>query len=276
MTLPDPGLEREGSNDLSKRDLLPPNERGQDELRTEISHGLAVDGSRPLTKEEREAAEHDSGIAERVYAPASERVPKDPLPGHREFIEHEDDHTPERVAAANPPEPSFTRVERPSTVSQHEWTPSPTSTPYSSPDSNPTFNAMSDTARSGFGFLPMGIGTLLFMACGGIGAWLYMRWQRERNKPINRLRRQALMTAAELRDRMPTSRDELAQPGGVGLAATLASVCLVVLRQALMRKPSSRVQHVTDADWQQRLITLKERWTPRRLEMEKFSISRHH
>ena len=276
MTLPDPSLEREGSEDLSKRDLLPPNERGQDQLRTEASHGLAVDGSRPLTKEEREAAEHDSGIAERVYAPASERVPKDPLPGHREFIQHEDDHTPERVAATHPPEPSFTRIERPSNVTQHEWSPSPTSTPYSSPESNPTFNSAPQSGGwRAFG-PPMGFGSLLFIACGGVGVWLYARWQRERNKPINRLRRQALTAAGELRERMPASRDDLAQPGGVGLAATLVSVCLVVLRQALLRQPRSRAQHVTEADWQQRLIALKERWSPRRLEMKKFSISRHH
>lgn len=276
MTLPDPGREREGSEELSKRDLIPPNERGQDELRTEITHGLAVDSSRPLTKEEREAAEHDTGVVERVYAPASERVPKDPIPGHRDFVERADDRTPERVAAAHPPEPSFTRVERPSNSTQHQWTPAPMSTPYSSPMSNPTFTSAPNSGGwRAFG-MPLSLGTLLFIACSGAGAWLYARWQRERNKPINRLRRQAHVTAAELRGRMPTSRDELRQGGGIGAAATLVPIGLVVWRQLTARQSRSRIQAVTDADWQRRLIALKDRWHPRRVEMEKFSISRHH
>ena len=36
-----------------------------------------------------------------------------------------------------------------------------------------------------------------------------------------------------------------------------------------------QVEAVAGADWQHRLTSLKERWSPRRLEMEKFSISRH-
>jgi hypothetical protein len=274
MTVPDPGVEREGSDDLSKRDLLLPGERGQDQLRTEFTHGLAVDGSRPLTKDEREAAEHDPGIAERVYAPASERVPKDPLPGHREFVDRADASTPERVAAANPPEPSFTRVERPSNVAQHQWMPSPMSTPYSSPESNPTFmSAPNAGGWRAFG-LPMGFGSLLFVACGGVGVWLYARWQRERNKPINRLRRQAMTTAADWRDRIQ-QRDDLRQGGGIGAAATLVPIGLVIWRQLTARQSRSGVQTLTEADWQRRLMALKDRWHPRRVEMEKFSISRH-
>ena len=138
MTLPDPGLDRPGGVDQGVRDQLPPSERNQDQLRTDTTNGLAVDGSRPLTAEEKPAAEHGSSVAERVYAPASERVPVNAVPGHRDFVERIDEATPERQAASHyesmPPEPTFTRVERPSTAQTNQpWTPSPMSTPYSSP-----------------------------------------------------------------------------------------------------------------------------------------------
>jgi hypothetical protein len=51
--------------------------------------------------------------------------------------------------------------------------------------------------------LSIGAGALL-CAGGAIGgAWLYARWQRERNRPINRLRRGARDVASRLGDRLP-------------------------------------------------------------------------
>lgn len=273
MTLPDPNLDRPGGADQGELDRLPPSQRSQDERRTETTHGLAVDGSRPLTAEEKAAAEHDTPIGERVYAPASERVPVEPVPGHRDFVEHTDKATPERQAVqAAPPEPTFTRVERPSTQTQNrDWDPSPMSTPYSSPMSNPTFHTDAHSSSRWLG-LPFGIGTAMVLACGGIGVWLFMRWQRERNKPINRFRRQAMQMASDVREYVP-SYDEMRQPQ-YGAAATLLPITLLLWRmlQSRERRP---IDTVTDADWQKRLLSLKERWSPKRLELEKVSISRH-
>src|SRR5437870_1876681 len=99
------------------QDVIPPTERNQDPVQTEMTQGMTLDGSRPLTEAERRAADHDTPVGERVYAPASERVPREPVPGHRDFVEHPDTHTPERQAVAGgEEEPSFTRVPRPSTL----------------------------------------------------------------------------------------------------------------------------------------------------------------
>ena len=305
MTLPDPNLDRPGGADQGELDRLPKSQRNQDEMRTETSHGLAVDGSRPLTSEEKAAAEHDHPAAERVYAPATERVPVQPVPGHREFVEHPDEDTPERQAAQHtaPTEPSFTRVDRPSAQQQsqsREWSPSPaspsysspTSTPYASPGSTPyaspgttpysapytptsTFHTESTSSRGWLG-MPLGIGTVALLACGGIGVWLYMRWQRERNKPINRFRRQArqaMQIASEMREYVPDY--DMRQPQ-YGAAASLLPIALLVWRMAQSRNTSrGPVETVADADWQKRLTNLKERWSPKRVELEKVSISRH-
>ena len=77
----------------------------------------------------------------------------------------------------------------------------------------------------------------------------YARWQRERNKPINRFRRQAEQTAADMRSRVP-SGDEL-QSRGVGLAATLASIGLLMWQKG-RQQSRKQVEAVADADWQQR------------------------
>jgi hypothetical protein len=281
MTLPDASLDRPGGEDQGVRDRLPPNERNQDQLRGETTHGLTIGGSRPLTAEEKAAAEHDTPLAERVYAPASERVPVDPVPGHREVLEHVDQATPERQANQHDgtpvsSEPSFTRVERPSTAQPNQpWTPSPMSTPYSSPQSNPTFNTSPRSSRPGWLGLPFGIGSVLVVAAGGFGAWMFMRWQQERNKPINRIRRQAYATALQLRDRAPRTDELRDQPAGLGLAA-LVPIGLVVWRQMqAQRARRIEIESMADTDWHHRLSQLKERWSPRRLELEKFSISRH-
>ena len=63
---------------------LRPDDRGQDEV-LEESAGLGL--PRPLTTEEREAAARDPGPANTVYAPASERVAKPPLPNDEKLID---------------------------------------------------------------------------------------------------------------------------------------------------------------------------------------------
>jgi hypothetical protein len=62
---------------------------GEDPAREGVERGLASEPARPLTKDEKKAAEHDPGRSARVHAPASERVAKDPAPGDRELIQGE-------------------------------------------------------------------------------------------------------------------------------------------------------------------------------------------
>ena len=65
---------------------LRPDDRGQDEVAEALEESIGTGQGRPLTREEREAAKHDSGIVETVYAPASERVAKPPLPADEKLI----------------------------------------------------------------------------------------------------------------------------------------------------------------------------------------------
>jgi hypothetical protein len=292
MTIPDPNLERSGASAENVQDIIPPTERNQDPAVTEAMRGLSVESARPLTDDERKAADRDAPVVgERVYAPASERVPVEPVPGHRTFTDHTDTHTPEREAAGQTPpnseEPSFTRVTRPSMTSTAD-TYSPGA--YGSTGSN-AFGTHADAAwNSGArsGGLPFGLGWVMLGIGGGIGGWLYLRWQRERNKPINRIRRQAKQAAGEIRDRVPSSPEEAVKPAA-GLTTALLSILIILWQQAQTRsrqadKVVSRqtrkagkraTEAVSDVDWQKRLTTLKKRWDPSRLELEKISISRH-
>ncbi len=70
---------------------LRPDDRGQDEVREALEEGIGLGESRPLTREEREAAARDKGVAPPVYAPASERVPKPPAPGDEKFIQRKEE-----------------------------------------------------------------------------------------------------------------------------------------------------------------------------------------
>ena len=70
---------------------LRPDDRGQDEVREAFEEGMSLGESRPLTREEREAAAHDKGVADSVYAPASERVPKPPAPGDEKFVNRKEE-----------------------------------------------------------------------------------------------------------------------------------------------------------------------------------------
>jgi hypothetical protein len=73
---------------------LRPDDRGQDEVREDLEESIGRGGARPLTREEREAAARDPGPAKTVYAPASERVAKPPLPADENLIDQRKDDVP--------------------------------------------------------------------------------------------------------------------------------------------------------------------------------------
>jgi hypothetical protein len=240
MTFPDRRLERPleppEAHSENTQDVVPASQRNQDLERS--TQDLVNEGSRPLSDDERKAADRDSGPSERVYAPASERVPKT-VEGHRDVIENTDTATPERQAAgettATPAttgtEPSFTRVPRPSNGNgtngdQPDWS-------ESTSQSNRWMSNM-----SGGSMVPFGVGWLTVAACGGVGVWLWMRWQRERNKPINRLRRQAEQArerAYELRSQLPEVPDEAVRPA-MGAGSALLTLAVILWQQSRARR----------------------------------------
>src|SRR5262249_14137606 len=87
MTFPDRRLERPleppDARSENTQAVIPPHQRNQDPERS--THDLVTESSRPLTEEERKAADRDASVAHTVYAPASERVAREPVPGHRDF-----------------------------------------------------------------------------------------------------------------------------------------------------------------------------------------------
>jgi hypothetical protein len=207
-------------------------------------------------------------------------------------------------------EPSFTRVARPSatggeTAAETDW----------------SQNQWESTSSSGGNKLTL-VGWAALGACGTVGIWLLMRWQQERNKPINRFRRQARQTASQarqtavqLRERvpdLPQLPDQAARPA-VGLSTALVSLALLLWQRSASRSRAEAraeearrraqqtsglaglftrksvdslrstdwqkrgrqsAQALADIDWQQRLVQLKELWTPSRLEMENMPIGR--
>jgi hypothetical protein len=62
---------------------------GEDVGREGLMNDLLSEPARGLTDEEEEAAERDPGRPERVYAPASARVPKEPAPGDDRLIQRD-------------------------------------------------------------------------------------------------------------------------------------------------------------------------------------------
>ena len=80
-------LPPETPRDPYARTVIPVSERGEDELRDDIVDTLTNAPAHPLTHDEKEAAEDDPGRAPRTFAPASERVPVEPAPGHESLIE---------------------------------------------------------------------------------------------------------------------------------------------------------------------------------------------
>ena len=80
-------LPPETPRDPNAGTVLDESERGKDEARGDYVDTLSQTPARPLTDDEEDAAEHDPGRPPRTYAPASERVPKPPAPGHERLIE---------------------------------------------------------------------------------------------------------------------------------------------------------------------------------------------
>jgi hypothetical protein len=80
-------LPPEAPHDPYAESVLDQNERGKDDLRGDAVDTLLTEPARPLTDDEKDAAEHDPGRAPRTFAPASERVPVEPIPGHDTLIE---------------------------------------------------------------------------------------------------------------------------------------------------------------------------------------------
>src|SRR5205814_2779033 len=125
--------------------------------------------------------------------------------------------------------------------------------------------------------LPIGMGWLGVSICAGVGVWLWMRWRRERNKPINRLRRQARDAAELARARMrdidiPDIPDEATRPA-IGLGTALLSLAVLLWQRSQSssradeargraRKSSKQAKKlgrrtaetVSDVDWQQRML----------------------
>lgn len=269
MTYPDRRLEGPieppDTHSENTQDVVPASERSQDPQRT--TRDLVAESSRPLTDDERQAADRDPGIAERVYAPASERVPRT-VEGYRDVTENTDTGTPERQAVgqtpASPPtnsggEPSFTRVPRPGgepenggySSTQTNWSAQPsghadwTQGTAEHTDWSPQPGRWMSN-MSGSGARPVFLtGWVGLAAAGGVGVWLFMRWRRERNKPINRLRRQARQTASEararaveLREQMPELPDEARRPA-VGVGSALLTLAVVLWQQSQARRSAA-------------------------------------
>jgi hypothetical protein len=92
----------ETPRDPNARTVVDESERGEDEAREDAMHSLTNQPSRPLTGDEKEAAEHDAGLDKRTYAPASARVAKAPAPGDDRLIEEGLDKPPSPEALAHP------------------------------------------------------------------------------------------------------------------------------------------------------------------------------
>lgn len=228
----------------SGQDVVPSAERGEDERRSAIDHDLTTLPSRPLTHDEQQAAEHDNPPAERVYAPASARVAKPPVPGHRDMIEHTDPSTPERRAAGGSPggrvrtSRGRRRVRIPSGSSAREQ------------------------QRVRDQWLGIGVSWAALFACGAAGTWLYLRWQQEQNRPANRLRRQAERAAHEIRDHVPEVPE--GSSTAMSLAAALLSTGLVVWR----RLHTSRTEQSIEETFEPRLSGWLDRWLPHQVQAE--------
>jgi hypothetical protein len=82
--------------------VLDKSERGEDELDNEVLDAELTGSGRPLTDDEKEAAEHDPGLAPRTYAPASERVAKPPAPGEEKLGGVSPDDQPSTGAVTHP------------------------------------------------------------------------------------------------------------------------------------------------------------------------------
>jgi hypothetical protein len=61
----------------------------------------------------------------------------------------------------------------------------------------------------------------------------------------------------------------------MGLTTAMLSIVLLIWQQVQSRRAVRQATHaVSDGDWYKRLARVRKRWSPARLEREKFSISR--
>ncbi len=94
----------------------------------------------------------------------------------------------------------------------------------------------------------MGAGALLSVGSAIGGAWLYARWQRERNKPINRFRRGASDLAHRLGERVPDFVDDL--PSGTapvsGAAASALLLTALIGSRVMRRSADDQADEVRD------------------------------
>lgn len=94
----------------------------------------------------------------------------------------------------------------------------------------------------------MGMGAGALLSIGGAigGAWLYARWQRERNKPINRLRRGARDVASRLGERMPDVEDLPHGAAPMSGAATALLLTGLVASRAMRRNATEHHEELRD------------------------------
>jgi hypothetical protein len=78
------------------------------------------------------------------------------------------------------------------------------------------------------------------------GAWLYARWQRERNKPINRLRRGARDVASRVGERLPDVEDMPRAAAPMSGAATALLLTGLLASRALRRDSADPTEEVRD------------------------------
>jgi hypothetical protein len=88
----------------------------------------------------------------------------------------------------------------------------------------------------------IGVGAGALMSVGGAvgGAWLFNRWQRERNKPINRLRRGARSMAHRLGE-LPEAAELPSGTAPIGGAASALLLTGLILNRAV-RHPADHVR----------------------------------
>jgi len=222
--------------------------------------------------------EGEAPIAEPVYAPASERVPRT-VPDYGDVVSNTDTGTAERRASDT--EPSFARVPRPTYPPPGETS----EAAWDTPDSTWMSGGRKKMLPIGAGWLTVGI--------AGVGVWLWLRRRREQNKPINRLRRRARQAAGDARQRATALRDQMpdlpdlpyeARRPAIGLGTALLSLALILWKQSQARPQTEETsrqarkmgkraaENVSDADWMERLQHLRDLWNPARVELEKISI----
>jgi hypothetical protein len=96
---PYPGIPRTSAPSGRDHSALAPNERGKVYVRGgNVDDLTAAVGPFDSEAEERNAGDEEPEVGQRVFAPAWERVPKEPVPGHDEIVNHTDEETPERRA----------------------------------------------------------------------------------------------------------------------------------------------------------------------------------